>query len=333
MPLVQQAIASPFNASSTTDAVLKGIDLTGKNIIITGASAGLGAETARALAAAGATIIMAVRSVEKGKAVAEKIQQTCGIKKIEVDYLDLRVWDSVYKFAGNILARDIPVHVLINNAGLQLAKKEFIDGNIEAQFGINHLGHMLLSCLLAPALLKGTPARVVCLSSAAHRRIPARFDDINFEQRPYEKLESYSISKSANSLFAVEFNRRLEHKGVTSYAVNPGPVFTDMQNVFSKQELRDLNFHDENGNVAPWFKPAEVGAATSVWCATSPLLNDGGGVYCEDCNISAVKQPDNTVAKPSPTSLVGVLPWAIDPGLAKELWALSEDMLGQRFEF
>jgi NAD(P)-dependent dehydrogenase (short-subunit alcohol dehydrogenase family) len=329
MPLAQHPLDCPFGGQSTAEEVVHGIDLGDKTAIVTGASAGIGAETARALALAGARLILAVRSLEKGQAIAHGIRQSTGNERIEIAYLDLGVWSSVRAFASEILRRDIPIHILIDNAGLMPATLQLVEGRIEAQFGSNHLGHMLLSCQLAPALRKGAPARVVVVSSAAHRRLPARFDDVNFETRPYDKLEAYSIAKSANALFACEFNRRLEAQGVTAYAVNPGPVFTAIQNAFSPDEMKAMEFHDSEGNRAGWFRSASQGAATSVWCATSPLLSAGGGVYCEDCNVAELRREAATTS--GPAALKGVRPWAVDPKLARELWTLSEAMLGDRF--
>lgn len=329
MPLPQQPLQSPFDDTSTAEEVIRGIDLHDKTAIVTGASAGIGAETARVLAGAGARLILPVRSLEKGRVVADRIWQSTGNDHVEVAYLDLGVWSSVRAFAGDILQRDIPIHILIDNAGLMPATLQLVEGKVEAQFGSNYLGHMLLTCLLAPALRKGAPARVVVLSSAAHRRLPARFDDLNFDTRPYDKLEAYSISKSANVLFACEFNRRMEAHGVTAYAVNPGPVFTAIQDAFSPDEMKAMKFYDSEGNRAEWFRSVSQGAAASVWCATSPLLAAGGGVYCEDCNVAELRRDAATTT--GPEALKGVRPWAVDPKLARELWILSETLLNERF--
>jgi NAD(P)-dependent dehydrogenase (short-subunit alcohol dehydrogenase family) len=232
----------------------------------------------------------------------------------------------VRALADALLRRGAPIHILINNAGLMTAGKVEIEGGIESQFGANHLGHMLLTCLLVPLLVKGAPARVVALSSAAHRKLPAWFDDASMLDRPYQKLEAYAIAKTAISLFAIELNRRLEARGVTAYSVNPGPIFTGIQAAFTSDEMKAMKFHDAEGNQATWFKPVEVGAATSVWCAISPLLNEGGGLYCEDCNVAPIRPADHD-------EINGVREWAADAENAKQLWALSETMLGERFAF
>jgi NAD(P)-dependent dehydrogenase (short-subunit alcohol dehydrogenase family) len=294
MPLQQHPLASPFDASSAADAVVRHIDLAQRRVIVTGASAGIGAETARVLAGAGAHVILAVRSLSKGREVAAEISRSTGSDRVSVGHLDLADFASVRAFARQFLERSEPLHLLVNNAGIMPAKLTFVAGGIETQFAVNHLGHMLLACLLAPALLEGAPARLVVVSSAAHRRVAAHFDDVNFDQRPYDKLEAYSLSKSANALFALEFNRRLEDRGVTAYSVNPGPVFTGLQAAFSPDEMKSLQFHDTEGNPADWFKSVGQGAATSVWCATSPLLSAGGGVYCENCNVAEVVEAMST---------------------------------------
>jgi NAD(P)-dependent dehydrogenase (short-subunit alcohol dehydrogenase family) len=199
-----------------------------------------------------------------------------------------------------------------------------IAGRIESQFGTNHLGHMILACRLAPALLKAGHARVVALSSIGHRRSPIHFDDPNFEHRPYDKWEAYGQSKTANSLFAVEFNRRMEPKGVKAYSVHPGGIMTELQRDLSQDEMKAFGWIDGSGKLNDRFKSPAGGAATAVWCATSPLLKSGGGVYCEDCNIA-------TAVKADDQSFAGVRPWAIDLSAARKLWTLSETLLGTTF--
>jgi NAD(P)-dependent dehydrogenase (short-subunit alcohol dehydrogenase family) len=216
-----------------------------------------------------------------------------------------------------------PLDILINNAGIMATPERRIMGHVESQFGTNHLGHMLLACRLAPALAKG--ARVVALSSIGHRRSPIKFDDPNFENTPYDKWEAYGQSKTANSLFAVELNRRLEPKGINAYAVHPGGIMTNLQRDMSQAEIRAMGWIDETtGKPRDGFKTPAGGASTAVWCATSPLLAAGGGVYCEDCNIAEPKPADDP-------AFTGVRPWAVDPDAAKRLWALSEKMLGETF--
>jgi NAD(P)-dependent dehydrogenase (short-subunit alcohol dehydrogenase family) len=322
MPLAQSPLSSPFGAKSTAAEVVKGVDLKGKTAIVTGASAGLGVETVRALASAGANVIMPVRSPDKGKKVATALQAATGNANIRIAEMDLADYPSVRRFAAQI--HGTPIDILINNAGIMACPERRIAGGFESQFGTNHLGHMLLTALLAPSLLKAGKARVVALSSIGHRRSPINFDDPNFEKHPYEKWEAYGQAKTANSLFAIELNRRLEPKGVAAYAVHPGGIMTELQRDMSQEEIRAFGWVDAEGRVNERFKTPEQGAATSVWCATSPMLAGGGGVYCEDCNVAkAVPADDSTFS--------GVRPWAIDPDAAKRLWTMSEKMLGETF--
>jgi NAD(P)-dependent dehydrogenase (short-subunit alcohol dehydrogenase family) len=325
MPLPQQPIASPFGHKSEAPEVIKGIDLSGRTAIVTGASSGLGVETARAFAKAGARVVLPVRSREKAEKTAADIRKSTGNKNVEVADMDLGDFNSVRKFADAFVASGSALHILVNNAGIMATPERRIMGNIESQFGTNHLGHMLLTCRLVPALLKAMSARVVELSSIGHRRSPVNFDDPNFEKHPYDKWEAYGQAKTANALFAVELNRRLEPRKVNAYAVHPGGIMTELQRDMSQDEIRGMGWVDEKGRVRDGFKTPAGGAATAVWCATSSLLASGGGVYCEDCNI----------AKPVPADdkgVAGVRPWAIDPEAARKLWTLSETLLGERFD-
>jgi NAD(P)-dependent dehydrogenase (short-subunit alcohol dehydrogenase family) len=324
MPLAQKPVNSPFGARSSAKEVVQGINLKGKTAIVTGASAGLGVETVRALAAAGARIVMPVRSREKGEKVAAELRRSTDNANIEVAEMNLEDYASVRKFAKGFVASGRSLDILINNAGIMACPERRIAGGIESQFGTNHLGHMLLACELAPALLKAGRARVVALSSIGHRRSPVNFDDPNFEKHPYDKWEAYGQAKTANSLFAVELNRRLEPKGVTAYAVYPGGIMTELQRDLSQEEIRAFGWVDEKGKLNDRFKTPEQGASTSVWCATSALLAAGGGVYCEDCNVAEAVPADDK-------RMSGIRPWAIDPEAAQKLWALSETMLGERF--
>jgi NAD(P)-dependent dehydrogenase (short-subunit alcohol dehydrogenase family) len=322
MPLAQKPIDSPFGYRSEALEVVRGIELAGKTAIVTGGSSGIGVETARALASAGARVILPVRSRAAGEAAAADIRASTGNGAVEVADMDLGVWPSVRAFADAFRLRDIPLDILINNAGIMATPERRIMGHFESQFGTNHLGHMLLAGRLAPTLAKG--ARVVALSSIGHRRSGVRFDDPNFEKGPYEKWTAYGQSKSANSLFAVELNRRLGPRGGSAYAVHPGGIMTNLQRDMSAAEIKAMGWIDEEtGRPIDRFKTVAGGASTSVWCATSPLLN-GGGVYCEDCNVAELKPDDD------PT-FTGVRSWAVDPAIASRLWTMSEDMLGERF--
>jgi NAD(P)-dependent dehydrogenase (short-subunit alcohol dehydrogenase family) len=322
MPLPQKPIASPFGLKTQVDEVIRGVSLAGKTAIVTGGASGIGVETVRALAGAGARVVMPVRARGAGETVAAEIRASTGNKAVEIADTDLADYASVRAFADGFVKSGAPLHILINNAGIMATPERRIIGNIESQFGTNHLGHMLMTCRLAPALAKG--ARVVALSSIGHRRSPIKFDDPNFETTKYDKWEAYGQSKTANSLFAIELNRRLEAKGINAYAVHPGGIMTNLQRDMSKDEIKAFGWVDDEGKLNERFKTVAGGASTSAWCATSPLLAAGGGVYCEDCNIAQLV-PDND------PSFAGVRFWAIDPDAAKRLWTLSEKLLGETF--
>jgi len=324
MPLPQRPIASPFDGKTQAEEVIAGVRLAGKTAIVTGAASGIGVETARALAAAGARVVMPVRSRDKGEAVAAEIRSSTGNVAVEVADMDLADFASVRAFADEFVRAGAPLYLLINNAGIMATPERRIMDGFESQFGTNHLGHMLLTCRLAPALLKGAPGRVVELSSIGHRRAPINFDDPNFQHHPYEKWEAYGQAKTANSLFAVGLNRRLEPRGVNAYAVHPGGIMTALQRDLSAAEIKAFGWVDDEGRVNDRFKTPAGGASTSVWCATSPLLATGGGVYCEDCNIAEALPADDP-------SFAGVRPWAVDPEAAERLWTLSEGLLGETF--
>jgi NAD(P)-dependent dehydrogenase (short-subunit alcohol dehydrogenase family) len=324
MPLPQKPIASPFDGKTQAEEVIAGVRLAGKTAIVTGAASGIGVETARTLAAAGARVVMPVRSREKGEAVASEIRSSTGTIAVEVADMDLADFASVRAFADEFVRAGAPLDLLINNAGIMATPERRIMDGFESQFGTNHLGHMLLTCHLAPALLKGAPGRVVELSSVGHRRSPINFDDPNFQHHPYEKWEAYGQAKTANSLFAVALNRRLEPKGVNAYAVHPGGIMTGLQRDMSTAEIKAFGWVDDEGRINDRFKTVSGGASTSVWCATSPMLAAGGGVYCEDCNIAQAVPADDP-------SFAGVRPWAIDPDAAERLWTLSERLLGETF--
>lgn len=317
--------AQQFGYRTSALEAVAGIDLSGKTAIVTGASAGLGVETARALAAAGAEVILPVRSPEKGEKATADIRSSTGNDKVFLAELDLIDPDSVRAFTSAYLATEKPLSILINNAGIMATPLRRSKQGYESQFATNHLGHFLLTCLLAPALKAGTPSRVVCLSSTGHQITSVLFDDINFEKTEYDKWMAYGQAKSANALFAVELNRRLSPFGVEAFAVHPGGIMTELQREMPAEELRARGWVDEHGNVNELFKTVEQGASTSVWAATSPDLTGKGGVYCEDCSIAEIVEERGTYR--------GVMPHARDPEAAKRLWQVSEAMVGQKFDF
>jgi NAD(P)-dependent dehydrogenase (short-subunit alcohol dehydrogenase family) len=318
MAAAQKPIGSGFGAHTRASEAVAGQNLDGRIAIVTGGYSGLGLETTRALAGAGATVIVPARTPEKARAAL------AGIARVEQDELDLADPGSIDTFANAFLASRRPLHILINNAAI-MASPLMRDGRgYEAQFATNHLGHFQLAARLWPALAAANGARVVSLSSIGHRRAPVNFDDPNFEKTPYDKWEAYGRAKSANSLFAVGLDARGEKRGVRAFAVHPGGIMTDLQRFMPEEEKRAMGWIDEHGKINDRFKSAEQGAATSVWCATSPRLAGMGGVYCEDCDIAAL-------ADPASADFTGVRPWAVDPAAADRLWALSEKMTGVTF--
>ena len=310
----QHKIGSGFGARSTAREVLEGIDLTGKVAIVTGGYSGLGLETTRALAGAGAHVVVPARR----RATAE--QALAGLDRVEVDELDLADLASVRAFAERFLASGRSVEIVINNAGIMACPQTRVGPGWEAQFATNHLGHYALVNLLWPAIAHdGT--RVVSVSSAGHRRSPMRWDDVMFE-RGYDKWEAYGQAKTANVLFAVQLDALGEDAGVRAFSLHPGGIRTPLQRHLTTEEMVAAGWIDEQGNViASGFKTPEQGAATQVWAATSPQLAEMGGVYCEDCNIAELVPADDTTSG-------GVREYAVNPEQAVRLWALSAELTG-----
>ncbi len=313
-----------FGHGTEAGDVVKGVNLAGKTAIVTGGASGLGVETARALLQAGAAVTLPVRSPDKGAEVAKQLSEETGNPNVAIAQMDLIDYASVRSFAKSFLSDHDRLDILINNAGIMACPLARSPEGYESQFATNHLGHMLLTCKLAPALEKATPARVVCLSSIGHRLSPIRFDDINFETTDYDKWIAYGQAKTANALFAVELNRRLSGKGVTAFSVHPGGIMTNLQRDMSDAEIKSMGWVDDDGNVREGFKTPAGGAATAVWAATNSSLNGRGGEYCEDCHIAEPAKDDVPFA--------GVQAYAQDAEAAKKLWAVSEGMLGEAFD-
>ncbi len=312
-------ITSKFNNRSTAMEVIAGINLQGKSAIVTGASSGLGVETARALAAAGAEVILPVRNLEKGEGVAVDIRALTGNQSVSVAELDLADFASIRKFAAEFISSGKPLNILINNAAIMACPLTRTANGYEAQFATNHLGHFLLTTLLVPALEKGAPARIVSLSSIGHRLSPIVFEDIHFQEREYDKWKAYGQAKTANSLFAIELNRRFSALGITANAVHPGGIMTGLQQHLTMEEMTASGWFDKDGNPHPVFKNIEQGAATSVWAATAPELEGKGGKYLEDCNEAEASTPENRMS--------GVMPHALDTEAAARLWEISDEMV------
>ena len=306
-------IATPFTAESTAAEVIEGIDLTGRRAIVTGGASGIGIETARALAGAGAEVTLAVRNLAAGERTADDIIAATGNKQVLVAPLDLADRASVAAFTAEW---DGPLHILVNNAGVMACPEARTAEGWELQFATNHLGHFALATGLHSALAAAGGARIASVSSSAHLRSPVVFDDIHFREREYEPWAAYGQSKTANVLFAVEASRRWAGDGITVNALMPGAIRTGLQRYVTEAELDRLRA--EVGASEVRWKTPEQGAATSVLVVTSPLLAGVGGRYFEDCNEAALHQPG---------SRRGVAAYALDPDAAALLWQVSVDLL------
>lgn len=324
---MQTPLGSGFTAASTTDDVLKDIDLHGKVAIVTGGYSGLGKETVRAFRAAGAEVVVPARDV------ARATEELSDVDGVVVDELDLLDPASIDAFAQRFLASGRPLHILVNSAGVMANPLTRDARGYESQFATNHLGHFQLTTRLLPAIRRAGGARVVSVSSRGHRYSDVDFDDPNFEHREYAPYEAYGQSKTANVLFAVALDEREHANGIRAFAVHPGSIITHLARYSNRETLRAGGFLDENYepiiDPARGLKTVEQGAATQVWCAVSPQLDGYGGVYCEDVDIAAVHTsdvPDTDVLAVTPGAF-GVLPYAIDRDNAQRLWKLSEELL------
>lgn len=308
-----------FGHDTTADQALEGIDLTGKLALVTGASGGLGAETARALASKGAHVVLTARDLAKADAAAKAIRQATGAE-LDVEPLELDSLASIRAFTERFLAKHDALHILVNNAGVMACPESKTRDGFELQLGTNHLGHFLMTGLLAPALLRGAPARVVSVSSRGHQQSPVRFHDLAFEKEPYDKWAAYGQSKTANVLFAVELDRRLGGRRVRAHAVHPGVIPTDLSRHMGREDFERIR---RRSGGAFKLKTVPSGAATSVYAATAPELEERGGLYLENCQVAEVND--------DPEAREGVRSYAVDPDAAKRLWTISEDLVGQSF--
>jgi NAD(P)-dependent dehydrogenase (short-subunit alcohol dehydrogenase family) len=319
---LQRPTGSGFNAKSTTSDVIKGINLTGKIAIVTGGNTGIGLETTKTLVAAGATVIVPARDTEKAK------RNLTGTANVELETMDLMNPSSIDSFAEKFLASGRPLHLLINNAGIMWVPFRKDSRGIESQLATNYLAQFQLTALLWPALKKADGARVINVSSQGHQFATFNFDDPNFLEREYETLQAYGQSKTASNLFALELDNLAKTFNVRAYSLHPGSIAgTELGREASLELFQKMGFLDAEGNLLPEvtasLKTIPQGAATTVWCATSPLLNDIGGVYCEDADV-AVLADDNAMS-------IGVKRYSLDETNAKRLWKLSEKMTGITF--
>ncbi|MGN5634201.1 SDR family NAD(P)-dependent oxidoreductase [Streptomyces sp. AC154] len=318
----RRLISTRFTASSTAEEVLRDGDLTGVRAIVTGASSGLGIETARVLTAAGAEVTLAVRNATAGDAVAEAIAKSTGGIRPRVVRLDLADRTTVTRFVD---AWRGPLHLLINNAGVITGGLERTNENWELQFATNHLGHFALATGLHDALARGASdrdgARIVSVSSTAHMRSGIDFDDLHFERRAYDPQIAYAQSKTANSLFAVEATRLWASDGIIANAVNPGGIATGLQRNFTPEQKESLDAAEAAGVFT--YKSVEQGAATSIVAAHAPEFAHSGGHYLDDAQ-EAYTVPNDADLAQHPH---GVKEWALDPATAERLWTVSAHLL------
>jgi NAD(P)-dependent dehydrogenase (short-subunit alcohol dehydrogenase family) len=320
-------MGNSFGAKSTTDEVLRDIVLSGKRVLVTGVSAGLGVETARVLAAHGAHVVGAARDLVKAQAATEQVRaQAANGGSLQLIQLDLASLDSVRRCADGLLESNKPFDLIIANAGVMACPKGATLDGFETQFGTNHLGHFVLVNRIASLLRAGS--RLVNLSSAGHRFADVDLDDPNFERSPYSEFVAYGRSKTANVLFAVEFDRRHKANGVRATAVHPGAIHTELSRYMTPEItaklIADINANQPKGGEPFSYKSIPQGAATSVWAACVADAEAIGGRYCEDCHVAEISA--------IPGLRGGVQPYALDPQRARALWQKSEELVGERFD-
>ncbi|MEZ5956417.1 MAG: SDR family NAD(P)-dependent oxidoreductase [Hyphomonadaceae bacterium] len=323
-------MAKTFGATSTTDDVLEGVNLSGKRVLVTGVSAGLGVETARALAAHGAHVIGAARDLKKAEGATAGVREAAqkgggGFELIEVDLASLK---SVRAAADKLNAEGKPLDIVIANAGVMATPfGKTVDG-FETQFGTNHLGHFVFVNRIAPLLRQG--GRFVSLASSGHRRSNVDLEDPNFDRGDYDPWAAYGRAKTANVLFAVEFDRRWRDRGIRGVAVHPGGIRTELSRHMPEGALEELFARLNQQAIAAGkeeykFKTVPQGAATSVWAGVVASDDEVGGKYCEDCHVAEITQTGGLDLS------TGVRPYALDPEHAKALWAKSEEWVAERY--
>ena len=327
-----QEMTNTFGATSTTEDVLVGINLTGKRILVTGVSAGLGVETARSLAAHGAEVVGAARDLDKAKAATAQVRKDAAAKSgsFELIELDLASLKSVRVCADGLMAKGQPFDVVIANAGVMATPFGHTVDGFETQFGTNHLGHFVLVNRIASLIHSG--GRLINLSSAGHRYSNVDLQDPNFERAPYEPFVAYGRSKTANILFAVAFDKRHRGRGVRAAAVHPGGIQTELGRYSDPSRIQKLveqineQLAAEGKGPFQW-KTVPQGAATSVWAGVVASAGEIGGQYCENCHVGKIVPDD------APISVIseGVRAYALDAKNAEALWKKSEELVGESF--
>jgi len=318
-----------YGADTTTDEILDGIDLTDRRIVITGASSGLGEESARALAARGAQVTMLARDPEKNAAAADRIRAQVPDARLELGTVDLADFDSIRAFAGDYLADHDRIDVLMNNAGVMACPLGQTADGFEMQFGTNHLGHFLLTALLFPAVMAGDNPRIVNLSSAGHTTSDVNLDDINFENGDYDPWIAYGRAKTANALFSRGLAQRFGDVGLLSFSVHPGGIMTALgrhltDELIAQMMERTQSRSEDSGESEGFaFKSVEAGAATQVWACVAPDIVDHNGAYLADCQLGEEDGNPNDI---------GFSSYLLDDANTDRLWAMSEELVGQPFD-
>jgi NAD(P)-dependent dehydrogenase (short-subunit alcohol dehydrogenase family) len=315
----QAPLGSGFGMRSTASEVISGVDLSGKTALVTGGYSGLGLETVRALAGAGADVIIGARRPD---AAASDLD---GIANVTILKLDLSDPASIDAFAVEVAAQTTKLHILINNAAVMANPLTRDARGYESQFATNHLGHFQMTARLWPLLkAAGAGTRVVALSSIGHAGKGLDLSDVNFERRDYQKWAAYAQAKSANALFALHLDKLGKPHGIRAFSVHPGGIKTPLQRHLTMEEQIAMGWYKPDGTVIDIFKTVEQGAATTIWCATSPMLDGTGGVYCEDCDIAPIWVEGMSL-------YAGARPHITDQKLGENLWSLSEEMTGVTF--
>ncbi|MBZ4322447.1 SDR family NAD(P)-dependent oxidoreductase [Streptomyces sp. SCA2-4] len=315
----QRPLGSGFGAHSTADDVLAGTDLTGRTALVTGGASGLGLEAVRALARAGARVHVAVRRPAEAEAAVRAALPAGLHASVAVHALDLADPAGIRAFADGFLATGRVLDLLIANAGVMACPETRTDAGWELHLAVNHLGHHALVNRLRPAL-NPAGSRVVAVASSGHFLSDIRWDDLHF-RTGYDRWLAYAQSKTANALFAVHLDTLGADDGLRAFAVHPGSILTPLQRHVPHAEQIALGWKDGGGTPATGFKSPAQGAATAVWAATSPLLAEHGGAYCQDCDVAGAATTDDMLVG-------GVKPWAVDPGAAARLWDLSARLTG-----
>ncbi|MEL7708045.1 oxidoreductase [Citromicrobium bathyomarinum] len=322
---IQQPVNSGFGRTSEPQEVLDGIDLSGKVAIVTGGYSGIGIETVRGLAGAGATVIVPAR--DHAKAVGNLSDVAGDVTIMAMDLADLA---TVRAFAAEFMAQHDRLDLLINNAGIMACPLTRVGPGWEQQFGVNHLGHFALAQALMPLLVEtaskpDSDVRVVALSSTGHKLSDIRWNDPHWNEGEYDKWQAYGQAKTADALFAVAMNTRLAEHGGRAFSVHPGGIMTPLQRHLPNEEMVALGWMNEDGELsedaAKMFKSVTQGASTTLWAATSPALKDRGGEYCEDCDVAQLADAENR------SRYNKVQPYAVDEDSAQRLWAMSEEMV------